>query len=85
LGGGGNGLGNTDATAPSGTVNTGGGGGGGGNSSTGGNGGAGGSGIVIIRYEDAYAAATSTTGSPTITVAGGYRVYSWTASGTITF
>lgn len=27
----------------------------------------------------------TTTGSPTITVAGGYRVYSWTASGTITF
>jgi hypothetical protein len=45
----------------------------------------GGSGIVIIRYADSYNAATSTTGSPTITVAGGYRVYKWTASGTITF
>ena len=48
-------------------------------------GGAGGSGIVIIRYPDSYAAATSTTGSPTITVAGGYRVYQWTSSGSITF
>jgi hypothetical protein len=45
----------------------------------------GGSGIVIIRYPDIYAAATSTTGSPTITVAGGYRVYTWTSSGSITF
>ena len=48
------------------------------------NGAAGGSGIVIIRYADTYPAATSTTGSPTITVAGGYRVYTWTASGSIT-
>jgi hypothetical protein len=47
--------------------------------------GAGGSGIVIIRYPDAYNAATSTTGSPTITVSGGYRVYTFTASGSITF
>jgi hypothetical protein len=45
----------------------------------------GGSGIVIIRYGDTYAAATSTTGSPTITVAGGYRIYQWTSSGSITF
>jgi hypothetical protein len=45
----------------------------------------GGSGIVIIRYSDTFAAATSTTGSPTITVAGGYRVYKWTSSGSITF
>jgi hypothetical protein len=75
--------------------------GGGGNSSAGsantGNGGdrgaggalnpgyAGGSGVVIIRYLDAYTAAASTTGSPTITVAGGYRVYQWTGSGSITF
>ena len=50
-------------------------------------GGAGGSGIVIIRYADTYIAATSTTGSPTITVAGGYRVYKWitVGSGSITF
>jgi hypothetical protein len=66
--------------ATAGTANLGGGGGGGGST-----GGAGGSGVVIIRYADTYAAAASTTGSPTITVAGGYRVYKWTASGSITF
>jgi hypothetical protein len=49
------------------------------------NGGAGGSGVVIIRYADTYDAAASTTGSPSITVSGGYRIYSWTASGSITF
>jgi hypothetical protein len=40
---------------------------------------------VIIRYLSGYNAAASTTGSPTITVAGGYRVYAWTGSGSITF
>jgi hypothetical protein len=40
---------------------------------------------VIIRYADTFGAAQATTGSPTITVAGGYRVYSWTGSGSITF
>jgi hypothetical protein len=40
---------------------------------------------VIIRYEDTKPAAASTTGSPTITTAGGYRVYRWTSSGSITF
>jgi hypothetical protein len=46
---------------------------------------AGGSGVVIIRYADSFDAAIATTGSPTITVAGGYRVYKWTSSGSITF
>lgn len=64
-----------------GTANTGGGGGGG----TGVASSTGGSGIVIIRYPSTDLAATSTTGSPTITVAGGYRVYKWTSSGSITF
>ena len=45
----------------------------------------GGSGVVILRYLDSYAAATSTTGSPTIIVSGGYRIYTWTSSGSITF
>jgi hypothetical protein len=40
---------------------------------------------VVIRYIDSYDAAVSTTGSPTITVAGGFRVYKWTSSGSITF
>jgi hypothetical protein len=47
--------------------------------------GAGGSGVVVFRTTAATAAATSTTGSPTITVSGGYRIYTFTASGTITF
>ncbi len=51
----------------------------------GGTGGQGGSGIVVIRYSSLYAAAAATTGSPTITVAGGYRVYTWTGNGSITF
>jgi hypothetical protein len=40
--------------------------------------------VVIIRYPDSYSAAT-TTGSPTITVTGGYRIYKFTGSGSITF
>jgi hypothetical protein len=75
LGGGGTGQNITGGT--NGTANTGGGGGAGS--------GLGGSGVVILRYPDAYTAAVSTTGSPTVTVAGGYRVYKFTASGTITF
>ena len=70
-----------------GTINTGSGGGGGGAIGSGGGstGGAGGSGVVIIRYPDSYSPATSTTGDPIITTAGGYRVYKFTASGSITF
>jgi hypothetical protein len=45
----------------------------------------GGSGVVIIRYSDSYSAAASTTGSPTITNTGGFRIYRWTGSGSITF
>ena len=82
-GAGGGGDGSTGAGV-AGTINTGGGGGGGGTTSTG-PGGAGGSGIVIVRYADSYSAATSVTGSPTVTVTGGYRIYTWTSSGSITF
>jgi hypothetical protein len=45
----------------------------------------GGSGIVIIRYPSYLAPATSTTGSPEMNITGGWRVYTFVASGTITF
>ncbi len=90
-GGGSGGTGNTGGGSRSagtaGAANTGGGGGGAGagNTGTAQAGGSGGSGIVIIRYPDTYGAAALTTGSPSIVVAGGYRTYTWTTSGTITF
>jgi hypothetical protein len=40
---------------------------------------------VAIRYLNTFDAAVSTTGSPTITNTGGYRIYQWTGSGSITF
>ena len=86
LGGGGDGV-FYDQGRPGfdGTVNTGGGGGGGASRDATQSGGAGGSGIVIIRYADTFPAAASTTGSPTITTAVGYRIYKFTSSGSITF
>jgi len=80
LGGGANGS-TTSTTPAAGTTNTGGGGGG----TRDGQGSAGGSGVVILRYPDSWLAAASTTGSPTVTVSGGYRIYKFTASGSITF
>jgi hypothetical protein len=50
-----------------------------------GNKGAGGSGFVCIRYPDTFDLAVATTGSPTITTSGGYRIYQWTGSGSVTF
>ena len=68
-----------------GTVNTGGGGGAGyGHVGEQKQGGAGGSGIVILRYADTYPPLLGTTGSPTITISGGYRIYKWTSSGSVT-
>ena len=61
------------------------GGGGGASADASGTGRSGGSGVVIIRYADTYAAASSTTGTVSITTASGYIVYRWTASGSITF
>jgi hypothetical protein len=40
---------------------------------------------VIIAYPSTYPAATSTTGSPTVTISGGNRIYAWTGNGSITF
>lgn len=74
-----------DATIQAGTTNTGGGGGGSRSNNSTSTGRPGGSGVVIIRYPDSYTAAASTTGSPTITVTGGYRYYKFTGSGSITF
>jgi hypothetical protein len=87
LGGGGAGLNATTGTASatSGDPNTG--GGGGGLGWTTGKAGSGGSGIVIIRYLDTLPAASSTTGLAAgyPVVSGGYRVYKWISSGSITF
>lgn len=50
------------------------------------NAGSGGSGRVVIRYPDAYAVASSTTGtSSSGAPSGGYRTYIWDGSGSITF
>lgn len=64
---GGGGAGGDSGSGTAGTANTGGGGGGSTSSGTGGNGG---SGVVIISYPDIYPAATSTTGSPTVSNSG---------------
>jgi hypothetical protein len=45
----------------------------------------GGSGIVVLRYPDSFPLAASTTGSPTVTTSGGYRIYKFTGSGSITW
>lgn len=63
---GGGGAANVSANGTNGTANTGGGGGG----CSGASSGNGGSGIVILSYPDTYAAAASSTGSPTISTSG---------------
>ena len=77
-GGGGSGTTGYYNTAASGSASTGGGGGG----SCLGDGGNGGGGVVVLR---ASSAAASTTGSPTVTSSGGYTIYTFTGSGSITF
>jgi hypothetical protein len=47
--------------------------------------GGGGSGVVILRYPSGFSLATSTTGSPSVSITGGYNIYTWTSSGSITF
>lgn len=90
-GGGGNGsgvLGDYTTSANNANTNSGAGGGGGSrrvDGGTPGSGGSGGSGIVIIRYASNFADANSTTGTPTYTNSGGFKTYTWTGSGTITF
>jgi hypothetical protein len=62
------------------TANSGNGGGGGSGNLSGGNGG---SGVVIIRYPATYPAVTTSTNA-TVTVTGGYRIYTFNQSGSIT-
>jgi hypothetical protein len=81
-GNGGSGLPELNENGTAGLTNTGGGGGGGSRNYAGNRGG---SGIVIIRYPSYLAPATSTTGSPEMIIAGAWRVYTFVASGTITF
>jgi hypothetical protein len=45
----------------------------------------GGSGIVIIRYPQINSAPALVTGSPQVSYADGYQIYTWTSSGSITF
>jgi len=90
-GGGGRGASNAlNLTAGSGTVNTGGGGGAASHDTgfgfpSAGTAGAGGSGVVILRFLSVYADPRSTTGNPTITTSGIFKIYTFTSSGTITF
>jgi len=86
-GGGGAGGNGQNAFGTAGTANTGGGGGGASND-TGGvheSGGNGGSGVVILKFLDADTKTPTVTGSPTITTSGSYKVYKFTASGSISF
>jgi hypothetical protein len=85
-GGGGNGGLTTTSTGIAGTANTGGGGGGGGAAAgTGYAGGNGGSGVVVIRYPQTYNPPSVVTGNPAVNYINGYRVYTWTNSGSVIF
>jgi hypothetical protein len=45
----------------------------------------GGSGVVIVRYLTSFTPAGATTGTVEYTVSGGYRIYKFLTSGSITF
>jgi hypothetical protein len=60
-------------------------GGGGAGQNNGQTGTVGGDGSVIIRYPSSYAAAKAVTGTPIVEIMGGYRIYIWQSSGSITF
>jgi hypothetical protein len=79
------GSGGGGAAGVAGTANTGGGGGGKAFSNSAGPGLAGGSGVVIIRYPNTYADAIATTGLFTYSNNGGFKIYKFTSSGSITF
>jgi hypothetical protein len=40
---------------------------------------------VQLRYADTFKAPTTANGSPSVTVSGGYRYYTWTGNGSVTF
>lgn len=79
-GGGGNGN-NGSGNGSAGTANTGGGGGGGGYPNEGAY--AGGSGVVIVRYPAIYRKASNIIGSVNYTFVNGFRVYTFTTSGSV--
>jgi hypothetical protein len=78
-GGGGSGAGNNQGVTAG--ANNSGGGGGGGYAGSGVNGG---SGIVIIRHSSSYSPAIAI-GSPAVQNIGGYFIYTFTSSGSLTF
>jgi hypothetical protein len=41
--------------------------------------------VVILRYSDTLPSAANVTGSPNVTVTGGYRIYRFWQSGSFTF
>jgi hypothetical protein len=41
-------------------------------------------GVFVMRYADSAPALSSTTGTVSVTVSGGFRTYTWTTAGTYT-
>jgi hypothetical protein len=84
MGGGANGTGGNTSTTPTAALANTGGGGGGETGGGGGSGGTGGSGIVILAYPSTYPDASSVTNG-TKTTSGGWKIYTFLTSGSITF